>query len=429
LKTLLIISPYFPPSNGADTQRIRMSLPYFKANGWQVEVITVNPKHSDINKDEFLLKSVPADIKIHQIEAFSKKWTSKFGLGSLALRSLWFYKKYVNQLLKKQHFDLIYLSTTQFPVCILGAYWKRKFNISYVIDMQDPWHSTYYEDKPKAEKPPKYWFSYRLNKYLEPIAMKKVDGIVSVSQGYVDTLKGRYKRINEIPIKVITFGAYQPDMDLVQANPTLFNQLYTVDKAIFNLVYIGRGGEDMKEAVALLFSSFNQGLNENRELFSKLRIYFIGTSYAPAGKGQSSILPIAKTFALDNYVTEITDRVPFYDGINALLNSNALAIIGSNDKQYTASKLYPYILAKKPLIALFHPESSATNIIKTCKAGEVFSILDGSEENISNLKKYLELLLLEKIKVETDWNEFAKYSAENMTKEQCELFNKVIGYD
>ena len=94
-----------------------------------------------------------AGIKIHQVKAFNKKWTSKFGLGSIALRSLWFYRKKVNQLLKKGHFDLIYFSTTQFPVCILGASWKKRFQIPYVIDMQDPWFSDYYENKPKEQRP------------------------------------------------------------------------------------------------------------------------------------------------------------------------------------------------------------------------------------------------------------------------------------
>ncbi|MBC7913703.1 MAG: hypothetical protein H7Y07_06230, partial [Pyrinomonadaceae bacterium] len=141
VKRVLIISPYFPPSNAADMQRIRMSLPYFKDFGWDAEVVSIDPKHSDKVKDDYLLESIPDDIPVHMVQAFSKKWTSKFGLGSIALRSLWFYRQKVNGLLKQKQYDLIYFSTTQFPVCILGAYWKNRFGIPYVIDLQDPWHS------------------------------------------------------------------------------------------------------------------------------------------------------------------------------------------------------------------------------------------------------------------------------------------------
>ena len=76
-------------------QRIRMSLPYFGELGWEAEVVTVDKKHADISKDELLLQSIPACIKIHKVQAFDKKWTSRFGLGSIALRSLWYYKKTV----------------------------------------------------------------------------------------------------------------------------------------------------------------------------------------------------------------------------------------------------------------------------------------------------------------------------------------------
>ncbi|RZL29311.1 MAG: hypothetical protein EOO96_19950, partial [Pedobacter sp.] len=131
MKKVLIISPYFPPSNTADMQRIRMSLPYFKKFGWEAEVVTVLEKHSDLSKDKLLLENIPSNIVIHQVDAFSKKFTSKFGLGSLGLRSMYFYRKHVNKLLKAKHYDLIYFSTTEFSVMILGAYWKKKYNVPY----------------------------------------------------------------------------------------------------------------------------------------------------------------------------------------------------------------------------------------------------------------------------------------------------------
>ena len=151
-----------------------MSLPYFKQFDWEAEIVTVKSVYSDLVKDSLLIKSIPKDIKVHNVKALSKKWTSRFGLGSIALRSLWFYFTYVSKLLSSQHYDLIYFSTTQYPVCILGLYWKKRFKVPYVIDIQDPWHTDYYNNKPKSERPPKYWFSYRLNKLLEPIALKTV---------------------------------------------------------------------------------------------------------------------------------------------------------------------------------------------------------------------------------------------------------------
>ena len=427
MKTVLIISPHFPPANTADMQRVRMSLTYLKDFDWKAEVITVEESYVDMIKDPLLLKSIPSSIPIHKVKAFSKKWTAKFGLGSLSIRSMWYYRKKVNQLLKNKHFDLIYFSTTEFPICILGAYWKQKFNIPYVIDMQDPWHSEYYQDKPKHERPAKYWFSYRLNKYLEPIAMKSVNGLISVSQAYLDKLENRYPRLKEIPQQVITFGAFQADFEFVKANLNTFKLAYIKEVDTINLVYIGRGGHDMKEALILLFKAFKKGLAAHPVSFEKLRLHFIGTSYAPQGEGIATIKPIANEMGIGKYVNEQTDRISFYDSIYNLLMADALLIIGSNDPQYTASKIYPYILAERPLLAFFHPASSATQIIEDTNAGCVVS-LRGSEENaISACYDYLSRLLNQKMdKPRTNWKAFEPYSAENMTKQQCLLFNEII---
>lgn len=427
MKTVLIISPYFPPSNAADMQRIRMSLPFFKDFGWDAEVVTVHAKHSDANKDELLLQSLPKEIVIHTVNALSKKYTSRLGLGSLALRSLWFYKQKVNQLLKNKKYDLIYFSTTQFPVCILGAYWKKKFNIPYVIDMQDPWHSNYYQDKPKNQQPPKYWFSYRLNKYLEPLAMKAVGGLISVSDAYIQTLQNRYVNTKNIPTATITFGAFAKDFEIATQNQALASSLIKANKNIINMVYIGRGGIDMQPATRLLFKSFKMGLNNYPEVFNRFKIYFLGTSYAPAGQGKPSIQPIANEMGLANYVSEQTDRIAFYQTLNTLKTADVLFIPGSDDPQYTASKIYPYLMAQKPLISIFNANSSASKIIKACEVGLTLTF-DMDENSI--IQKTINYLLavadgsvITKPPIPTI---FEKYSAKNMTKLQVELFDKIV---
>lgn len=424
LKKLLIISPYFAPVNTADMQRVRMSLPYFYECGWEPTVVTVNPDYTDLPTDALLIENIPSDVKIYRVKAFSKKWTSKFGLGSIALRSLWFYKQKVNQLLKAEKFDLIYFSTTQFPALILGAYWKKKFKIPYVIDMQDPWFSTYYEDQPKAEKPAKYWFSHRLDKYLEPVAIKNADGLISVSQGYLDTLNERYPMLKSVPQQVITFGAYQEDFDLVQKKWRAFELPFQKNENLIHVLYIGRGGYDMKDAVTLLFDGFKKGLIHQYDDFKNLRFHFIGTSYAPAGTGIKTIQPIADEMGISEYVEEQTDRIPFYQGIFTLLNADGLLVIGSNDQQYTASKIYPYILARKPLLAFLHKQSSAAKIIQECGAGKTISI--NEEPATEKVRIALYSLRSTQHSLETNWNKFEKYSARNLTKQQCDLFDKIL---
>ncbi|QEC65627.1 glycosyltransferase family 4 protein [Mucilaginibacter ginsenosidivorans] len=399
-----------------------MSLPYFNHFGWVAEVAAVEPRYTDMVKDELLLKSLPADVKVHWVSAWSKRWTSKLGLGSIALRSLWFYYKGVNRILRNGHFDLVYFSTTQFPVCILGACWKRRFDIPYVIDLQDPWHSGYYRDKPRSQRPPKYWFSYRLNKFLEPIAMRKTDGLIGVSADYLQDIRARYPQTRRIPSRTITFGSFAPDLHIAQQNKALFPPL--LENGMVNIVYVGRGGEDMHTATVPLFQALRTALTADPERYGKVRLHFIGTSYAPEGKGRQTIFPLAQRFGLEDYVTEIPGRVSFYHALLTLQEADALFIPGSDDAKYTASKIYPYVLAGRPLLAIFHPDSSAIPILREYGVKDVLSFDEVRTERVgaflaevcggtASAPRYQAAVI-------------KKYAAENMTHEQCLLFDQVL---
>ncbi|TCD07715.1 hypothetical protein EZ449_14375 [Pedobacter frigidisoli] len=408
-------------------QRVRMSLPFYKDCGWEAEVVCVKEKYTDAVFDHLLSESIPKDIKIHYVNAFSKKWTSKFGLGSIALRSLFFYKTFVNKLLKKQKYDLIFFSTTQFPVCILGAYWKKKFNIPYIIDFQDPWFSDYYEDKPKFKRPKKYWFSYRLDKYLEPIAVKNVAGLMAVSQNYIDDLRYRYPHLNKIPAAVITFGGFNEDLKIASEHFEKLRIAFDNDPKYKHLVYVGRGGYDMQKSVGILLSAFKQGLEENFEIFSQIRFHFIGTSYAPLGQGDKTLFSVAEKLAVGGYVHEQTDRISFYESIYNLQCADALFIPGHEQAAYTASKIYPYILCEKPILAIFNVESSAAKTIMACNAGVVIDINSAGEE-ILKIQSFLTSLVSENIQpAETDWEQFEEFRAKPRTTQQCSFFNICIG--
>lgn len=405
-------------------QRVRMSLPYFADFGWEAEVVTVDERYSDMVKDELLLESLPAGLKLHKVKALSKTLTSKIGLGSLALRSLWFYRQKVNQLLKTENFDLIYFSTTQFPVCILGAYWKKRFGVPYVIDMQDPWHSEYYKNKPKNERPPKYWFSYRLNKYLEPIAMKEVDGLISVSEKYISDLQHRYPRLKAISAATITFGAFERDNQIARDNADRFKPLLNAN--FKNLVYIGRGGADMHKALSVLFAAVKNGQEKFPDLFKNLKISFIGTSYAAAGQGKKTILPIAKQFGVEDMVIETTNRISYYHAILTLQQADALFIPGSDSDGYTASKLYPYLLNNKPLLAIIKSNNPAVEVLQEYGVENTFYFDEANEAAMAT--EFFLTKLLQNTLTNPKYNTKAmeKYSALNMTRKQCELFNSVI---
>ncbi len=404
-------------------QRVRMSLPYFKQFGWEPSVVTVDARFSEMVKDKLLTESIPVDCKVYEISALPKKYTSKIGFGSLGFRAMWQYRQSVSKILAKEKFDLVYFSTTQFPVCVLGPYWKRKFKVPYVIDMQDPWYSNFYDDK--NEKPPKYGLVYRLHKIMEAKAMKQVSGLISVSKYYIDDLKNRYSALDDTPSAVITFGVFADDLKIALKNQNKFVPL--LQPAFVNVVYIGRGGADMHKAIAPVFETLKKGLADQPKLFSRLKFWFFGTSYAPTGQAVPTVTPLAAQYGVEDHMVEITGRISYYHALLTMQQADALFIPGSEDPKYTASKIYPCLLTKRPLLAIFNEKSSAVEVLNECaENAAVLTFPEGKIDLTGALYPLFENWAKGNLTEVELTAGFDQYSAETLTGEQALLFNKAI---
>jgi len=428
LKKVLIISPHFPPVNAADMHRIRQSLPYFEEFGWQAVIITVDPAYIEsYSNDPLLLHTIPANTEVHQVKAYPVNITRKLGLGSLSMRSFFQIRKKGNELLKKNHFDLVYFSTTAFHVMTLGPKWKKKFGIPFILDIQDPWRNDFYLSKPKSERPPKFFISYNIDKKLEAMTIPKADGIISVSKAYCDTFKQRYPILKDRQFKVIPFGASGHDFEIMEKYVRHTSVKLPVGK--INIIYIGRGGHDLKFALEIIFKAFEKGLHRDHEIFSRAHFSFIGTSYAQPGLGQKTIEPLAVHWKLGEYVSEMTDRISYFDTLFLLKEADILVVPGSTDTSYTASKIYPYILAEKPLLAVFHKNSSVVKVLQDIHVDTfvTFENENSLDHGIDTCYKKLKNILEDNFRnIRLDRVAFEPYMARSRTKEQVDFFEQVI---
>jgi hypothetical protein len=428
MRKVLIVSPRFPPINAPDLHRVRHSLPHFASCGWEAEVWRVDPALVERERDPLLAETLPDDAQVRTFGALDPKWTRPFGLGSVALRSFPLYFWQGTRRLAQADVDLVYFSTTAYPLTILGRYWNQRFGVPYVIDMQDPWHTDYYVGKPPNEQPPKFWFSYRLNKYLEPVAMRGVDGIVSVSQGYCDTLQDRYETVTPDMCEVIPFGAAQIDFEVME-DSGVTQPFVDPDDDTIDVVYAGRGGHDMATAARGLFGALRRGREERPTLFGRVRMYFVGTSYAPSGEGEKTLEPIAEEYGVADAVEEHTDRIPYFQSLRLLRDADHLVVPGSDDPDYTASKLYPYILSRRPVLAAFNQNSSVVDILRETGAGTAVTFNgETSSEDLAERVCETWTYMLERLPYtpETDWEAFQPYTAEAMTRRQVEVFNRAV---
>jgi hypothetical protein len=92
-------------------------------------------------------------------------------------------------------------------------------------------------------------------------------------------------------------------------------------------------------------------------------------------------MPLAREFGLENRVSEKPGRIGYRAMLETLASAGGLVLFGSDDPAYTASKLYPYLLAGKPLIVICHARSPMVDVMRSTGGGVCITFdEDGSSE-------------------------------------------------
>ena len=422
---LLVVSPHFPPVNAADMHRIRTSLAYYKEYGWDPVVLTVLPEYVEGVHEDMLDKSIPQDSEVYKVPAIPAKLLKLIGISNLGLRSFPYLYSKGSSLIQSLDIKMVFFSTTMFYTFLLGKMWKKKFNVPYVVDIQDPWYSeiNYKENFNNKTK-------YQLNRYilkkLEQWTVRDVDGFISVSKKYIEELQSRYPAISVKPSKTITFGATETDNKIAKEG-ILSNDYFNPNDDSIHGIYIGRGGNDMSSAIKIICGALRKGFNKNEKLFRKLKLFFIGTSYSSAIENKI-FEHIAEEFGVSEIVFEYPERIPYFEALKLMDDSDFIIVPGSNDEKYSASKIYPCILSKKPLICIFHKDSAVVDIVNKTNSGSVvtFGDCDNLNSSTNNLTRELESIMKKiPFEPETNWTNFEKYTARRITEQQCILFNDI----
>ncbi len=430
MRNLLIVSPHFPPVNTPDMHRVRISLPHFCQHGWQPIVLAVAPDQVEGPLDPGLEDTLPEGLEVWRENALPIRWARRFGVGNLGIRAFWWLYRRGCRLIEEQRVSLNYFSTTVFTALPLGRLWKKRYGIPYVIDMQDPWIVEYRgsEHPSRREGSWKRSLAAGLHRTLEPWTMAEVDGILAVSEDYLDVLRHRYPRLCDVPAATLPFGFSEADFELLRAEPRPNRFFSPRRNGVLNGVYVGRGGRDMEPALRAIFGAFRKGLQQAPQLFGEVNLHFVGTDYAPPPGGTPTVAPVAEEMGLAGRVRESVQRIPYFEALQLLLDSDFLIVPGSDDPQYTASKIYPYVLAGKPLLCVFHERSSVVQLVRSTGCGRVVSFRSGEQDGLVErlLGEWTKLLesLGEEPPVRS--GKLARYSGGELTRSQCQLFADVL---
>ena len=433
MKKVLIVSPHFPPINAPDMQRVRLSLPFLRAQGWEPTVLAVTPESVEGGvRDPMLESTYPADIRIVRVRGISPRLTRWAGIGNLWWRCGRAIARAGERLLRDEKFDLVFFSTTKFDAFELGPRWRRRFGVPFVLDYQDPWVNDYYERT--NTRPPggriKYALAQRTAKRAEPAVLRAAAAVISVSDAYAQTFARSYPWFDQGRVRTLPFGASAADFDALggyrPAQP-----LVDFDDENVHHVYAGRCGPDMALALSILFRAFHRFRTTHASEAAKVRFHFIGTDYAPPPLGRDWALPVAVAEGVGDAVREHRYRVPYFDALYYLRHAHALVAVGSDDATYSASKIFPYVLARRPMMLIFHRESPVLQFAERAAVGQRFGFKGPADIDAVVADVHQRWFVDGNYRLYSGFDAaaFAPYTAEALTAQLAEVFNVAAKQD
>lgn len=370
MRRVLMVSPHFPPDTNAATHRVRLLAPHLAGRGWEPTVVTVDPRDYEGRLDPTLAELVPRSLRLVRARAWPARWTRRLGVGDLGLRAFTGLLRACAGLLRREPFDALFVTIYPAYPALLGPLLKRRFGVPFVLDYQDPWVGAWGDTVgggPGGRPDLKSRLSRALGTVLEPRALRAVDAITAVSSATYEQLQARYPWLEETPCAAIPLGGEPADFDALrrQLRP---NSWFDPKDGQAHLCYVGTllplGFETLRAvlgAAALL-------RQRRPALYERLRLHFFGTSNVTTAGAPARVLPVARELGVDDRVAEVPARLDYLDALMVQTQATAILLMGSSERHYTASKLYPALLAERPLLAVYHEASTVVDILRRAAA-------------------------------------------------------------
>jgi hypothetical protein len=365
VRRVLLISPHFPPDATAGAHRVRLLAPHLAKYGWEPTVLTCAPSAYEGRLDPDLPGFLPASLRVIRVNALPVRWTRRLGVGDLGLRSLPGLYRAAARLLAAEHFDALFITIFPAYTALLGPRLSRRFGVPFVLDYQDPWVNAWgmtvgggrggrVDLKSRASR----W----LAEMLEPHAVRTASAITAVSPGTYEPILERNPGISPVTAAIPIgtdpgdFAERRVAMDAdvaLDPDPALVNVCCT--GAILPLGY---------ETLRAFLTALADLRRARPELAGRLRVHFVGTSNQMVATTECRVLPIAQQLGVADLVRETPTRIPYSQAVALQQRAGALLALGSSEPHYTGSKIFPLLLARRPLLAVYHERSTVTTIVR-----------------------------------------------------------------
>ena len=361
MRRVLVLSPHWPPADIADMHRVRMTVGHYAECGWDPVVLTVRAEDTGRLMDETLVHMAPKNVRLEVVKVPPNPVFQAAKVRAIGVRGAGPLYRAGAALLERERFDLVFISTASFPLMHLGARWKAEFGVPFVLDFQDPW-ATYPESgKVYFRKGLRHSLMRAWHRRQEGRTLPHADGLMAVSQVYIDLLSDAYPPVAGKPSLVSPFGFSRADFAAARAHGAVLPALQALKDAGHPVcLFAGRVAPTMERTLARLFDLI--AASRGKKPFERLRWLFLGTGYS-AGTSEQLATKLAREAGISDLVTEVPDRVSLIHAWATTLAADVHLVMGSEDAGYTPSKLNALLSLPQPLLCAAPAGSPAMSAV------------------------------------------------------------------
>jgi hypothetical protein len=429
MRRVLIVCAAFPPHRSPTAHRSRFLAMHAEKYGWRAEVLAVEPSDYADAPDPELARLVPPQVQVTRAGAWPIRLTRPFGLGDLGIRSYFPMRRALGRILESRRPDIVYLPGWPLYSFRLGLWAKRRYGVPYVLDYTDPWVCAL---TPEQNRPTKkiYWAD-KVARATEPPIVREASHVVAVSDRTHDSVRARLPELPDDRFSSVPFGFEPTDYDALRERPRQ-HAYWDAGDGNVHIVYVGAMLPHGFETLRALFAALQRLRTCDPAAFGRVRLHFFGTTYDPNAE-RGDVLPVAEEMGLGDAVTEHPRRIPYFDALSVLTSAGGIVSLGSSEPHYTASKIFPCLLARRPLLALYHEQSTVGDVMREAAVGELVSYGehtragDRVEEIAGALRRLVERALDPRPTRAPNLAGIEQFSAEASARHIVGVFDRLVG--
>lgn len=417
---VLIITYYWPPAGGSGVQRWLKFVKYLQ--DFDIEPIVYTVDNANYPKEDITLEQqIPKNIKVIKqpiweptnVLFWKEKKNQKKDISNTTSNGLLSFVrgnffipdpkifwvkpsvKYLQQYLKFNKVDVVISTGPPHSMHLIAQRLKEKTGVKWLADFRDPWSDLYYNKEFKQLA-----FAKNKNKKLENSVFKNADCILTVS----NSLQKEFKK-NAERVEVITNGF--DDEVLSKTNQPLDTN--------FSISYIGLLPKQSNPK--LFFKVLRKLCFNNPDFKNALKLNFIGD------------ISDEVKFEIQKYnlqeLTSFKSYVPHQKAIEFQKRAQVLLLLIPNVEKsegILTGKLFEYLTAKRPILAIGSEKGDLSQILKNTKAGAIFNYNNeiGLEKEIMRLYNQFKDGVLE-----VKSKNIEQYHRKNLTKQLANIIKSL----